>query len=443
MIAALQLSPVVVLLFDLALIVVLARVFGGAAERLGQPPVLGEIVAGILLGPTLLGDLSVVVFPLEVRPMLSALANVGLAIFMFMIGLELNHGKLRNAGRLAASVSAGSIVLPFGLGLALAMYLAGEHGSLDPVSFSVFLGAAMSVTAFPVLARILSDNGLQHTSIGRLALTSAAAGDVVAWILLAAAVWLAGGSAGDQWRIALVVPYVLVMLLVVRPVLGRYLDRHREERGRIPIGVLALLVAGMFVSASLTEWFGLHFIFGAFFFGAVIPHKAGERLRTAVRDQVSPLNHALLLPVFFVVAGFQVSLRELNLTSFVELGLILLVACGGKFLGVFLGTWPHKMSMPSRTALAALMNTRGLTELVILGVGLQLGLLDQRLYSLMVLMAVLTTLMAAPILWATGYRRPADTDTTVAADPDGHGRDSRTTEIVQASRAAPGNSTDG
>jgi Kef-type K+ transport system membrane component KefB len=386
---------VVFLLLDLALIVVLARLFGAAARRLGQPPVIGEILAGILVGPTLFGKgSSAAVFPTDIRPMLAALANVGVAIFMFMVGLELNRRLLRGRGRIAVSMSAGSIVLPFGLGIALGCYLLQNHSAEHRLGFLLFIGAAMSVTAFPVLARILTDRGMTKTMLGGLALTSAAVDDVLAWTLLAGVVMVSGNAGREQMLVMLFPVYVAVMFLVVRPLLRRVIT----EDSTLRTGQLATILVGVLVSGAVTEWTGMHFVFGTFLFGAMIPRSGTERLRSALIQRLGEFNTALLLPVFFIVAGLTVDLSGLGLTGLGELGLVLLAAIGGKFGGAFAAARLHRLPARKSAALATLMNTRGLTELIILSVGLQLGILDQKMYSIMVVMAVVTTAMAGPLL---------------------------------------------
>ena len=283
---------VVFLLLDLALIVALARLFGAAARRLGQPPVIGEILAGILVGPTLFGNgFSAAVFPTDTRPMLAALANVGVAIFMFIVGLELDRRLLRGRGRIAVSVSAGSIVLPFGLGIALAFYLLKNHSAEHRLGFLLFIGAAMSVTAFPVLARILTDRGMTKTTLGGLALTCAAVDDVLAWTLLAGVVMVSGNAGGEQMLVMLFPVYVAVMFLVVRPLLRRVLT----EDSTLRTGQLATILVGVLVSGAVTEWTGMHFIFGAFLFGAMIPRSGTEQLRGALIQRLGEFNTALLL----------------------------------------------------------------------------------------------------------------------------------------------------
>ncbi|MGP3690142.1 cation:proton antiporter [Streptomyces sp. IBSNAI002] len=401
------------LLLGLAAVVILARVLGALARRLGQPPVIGEVVAGIALGPTLFdGAVSDALFPADIRPLLGALAAVGVAVFMFIVGLEWDATLIRGSGSLATSVSFSSILVPFGLGMVLALYLMDEYGTGDQTAFMLFMGIAMSITAFPVLARILTDRKMTRSPLGVVALACASIDDVLAWTVLAGVVVLSGSGGADEWRILLAIPYLLGMLFVLRPLLQRYADRRPELR--LTPTVFACVVAGLLLSAAATEWVGLHYIFGAFLFGVVLPRTGTERLRSEVHDRLGEMNGTLLLPVFFLVAGLKVDLSELDMGGLGALALILLVAVGGKFTGAFVAARLNRMPVRQSAALAALMNTRGLTELIVLNVGLQLGFLSQGLYSLMVVMAVVTTMMAGPLLtWFIG--RPKDDDRSKAS----------------------------
>ncbi|KLL12194.1 cation:proton antiporter [Protofrankia coriariae] len=402
-------SQVTTLLVDVAVIVLLARALGALASRFDQPPVIGEVFAGILVGPSLFhGAISDTLFPTDVRPFLTALANIGVAVFMFIVGLELDRALLRGRGRLAATVSIGSILLPFGFGTALALYLATTHNPTHRLGFVLFMGAAVSVTAFPVLARILTDRRMQHTRLGGLALTCAAVDDVLAWSLLAIVVTITG-SGDDQWRMLLMLPYLALMLLVVRPLLRRVGEAYLRA-GALTPGTIGVVLAGLLLSASVTEWIGLHFIFGAFLFGVLMPRDGTARLRDELLEKVGQVSTVLLLPVFFVIAGLKVDLSAVGLGGLGELCLILLAAIGGKFVGAFAGARLNRLPVREAAALATLMNTRGLTELIILSVGLQLGVLDGALYSLMVVMAVVTTAMAGPLLRMIYPRRYVQRD---------------------------------
>ncbi len=386
------------LLLGLIVIVAVARLLGALARRLGQPAVIGEILGGILLGPTLFGGaITGTLFPAEVRPAMSLLAQFGVCVFMFLVGLHLDRGLLRGQGRIASTVSLSAIVLPFGLGALLALHLYGRHPTGNELAFVLFLGTAMSVTAFPVLARILTDKGLLNTPIGGLALATAAVDDVLAWSLLAVVAALADGGA-PPWRIVLVIPYAVLMLLVVRPLLAR-LAAIRAATGRFAgIGVLVAVAVGLFLSAEATEWMGLHAIFGAFLFGVVMPRRGAAVLRQDALPWIERACSILLLPVFFMVAGLKVDLSSADDAALTELALILMVAIGGKFGGALLAARANRVPWRHSSVLATLINTRGLTELIVLTVGLELAVIDQQIYSLMVVMALVTTAMTGVLL---------------------------------------------
>lgn len=389
-------DAVALLLLDLSIIIGAARLFGAVARRVGQPPVVGEILAGVLMGPTLFGTaITGTMFPAEIRLALDSLANVGLVLFMFIVGYELDKRMLRGSGRTAVGVAICSVALPLAGGTLLALWLADRHDVARVPPFALFIGVAMAITAFPVMARILTDRGMHRTPVGGLALASAAVDDVLAWTLLAGVVTLAGAAGGELYRLAIAAPYVAAMFLVVRPLLRRVLAR---PGARLTPGVFAAILAGLLLSCASAEWIGAHFIFGAFLFGVVMPREGTGKLHRETLDRLGWVSETLLLPVFFVVAGLNVNLSTVGQGELVELGLILLVAVSGKFVGAYL---PARLSgLPARPSmvLATLMNTRGLTEIVVLTVGLQVGILSPGLYSLMVLMAVITTMMAGPIL---------------------------------------------
>ena len=386
-------------LVDLAIIILLARLLGMAAKRLGQPPVIGEIIAGIMLGPTLFdGKITATLFPMTLRQPLSALANLGVVMFMFAVGYLLDLRLIRGRERVAASVSVSSIILPLSLGVGLGVWLASRHHVHHVLPFALFVGTAMSVTAFPVLARILTDRGMHRTRIGGTALASAAIDDVLAWSLLAVVAAIAGAG-GQPLRLLLAPVYVGVMFGLVRPLLRQLADVY-QRRGRLTPNVLAATLAGLLLSSYATDWMGVKYIFGAFLFGVVMPREgaAAAVLREEILNRLEQVSVLVLLPVFFVVSGLSVNLSSVGLSGLVELCLILLVAVVGKFAGAFAGA--RLAGVPGRSAgvLATLMNTRGLTGIVILSVGLQLHILDQSLYSLMIVMAIVTTVMAGPLL---------------------------------------------
>lgn len=391
-------QDVQLLLVDLTLIIVLARLLGTAAKRIGQPPVLGEIVAGILLGPTIWGTkITATLFPPTLIPPLTALADLGLVFFMFVVGYEVDLGLVRGRERVAASVAIGSIVAPLALGIGLGAWLAHRYHVHDTTTFILFFGTAMSITAFPVLARILSDRGLHRTRVGGLALAAASVDDVLAWALLAVVIAVAGAGAGhSQLRLLLAPGYAAVMIWLVRPALRKIAEEYQRQ-GRLTPNVLAAILALLLLSSYATDWMGVKFIFGAFIFGIVMPRDV-PALREAVLERLEQVSVLVLLPVFFVIAGLNVNLRGIGLSGLVDLVLIMLVAVAGKFGGAYYGARLTGVRRRQSGALASLMNTRGLTEIVILTVGLQLGILDKSLFTLMVVMAILTTGMAGPLL---------------------------------------------
>ncbi len=408
MLAALNLDTIAGLVFiDIAVIVVVARLMGLLFRRLGQPAVVGEIIAGIILGPTLLGalpgHLDRHLFPMEVQPFLNIIAQVGLVIFMFIVGLELDLKLIRGKERTAAGISVSSIALPFGLGFVLASILYSTHMTvagkkIDYLPFAVFLGASMSVTAFPVLARILSERGMYRTSIGTLALACAAVDDVLAWSLLAIAVAVVDASGALDFPRIIVeaVLFATVMILVVRPQLKR-LGTWYRQRGLTP-ELLAVVLVGVFLSAYITQKIGIHQIFGAFLFGAIMPRDDTAEMVHEILERIESLTLLLFLPVFFIVTGLSTNIRDIGVQGIWQLSLILFVACVGKFVGATVSARAQGLAPREASAIGVLMNTRGLTELVILNVGLAKGVLDPSLFTLLVIMAIVTTVITEPAL---------------------------------------------
>ena len=393
-----SLNDVQLLLADVAFIIILARLLGTAAKFVGQPPVVGEILAGILLGPTFFhGTITKTLFPTSLISPLTALADIGLVLFMFVVGYEVDLRLIRGRERVAVGVSVGSVIVPLGLGTALGVWLAHRNHLQHVSTFALFIGTAMAATAFPVLARILTDRGLHRTRIGGIALASAAIADVLAWTLLAVVVGLAGSSA--QWKVLLAIPYAALMFAVVRPLLRR-LSQFYLQAGRLTPNILATVLAGLLLSCYATNWMGLHFIFGAFLFGMVMPRENVLGLREEILERLEQLSVLVLLPIYFVVAGLSINLSTIGSTGLEDLGAILVVAIVGKLVGAYLGAQFTGVRGRNAGVIATLMNTRGLTELVILGVGLQLHILTKPLYALMVVMALVTTAMSGPLLKA-------------------------------------------
>jgi Kef-type K+ transport system membrane component KefB len=344
------------------------------------------------------------VLPATVQPLLGALANVGLALFMFLVGYELDASFLQGRRPAALSLAAGSVLLPLVGGMAVALPLTGRYAPQGRVPFVLFVGVAMSVTAFPVLARILADRGLNRQPLGGVTLAAAAIGDLVAWLCLAGVVALAG--AAGQWKIALLPVYLLVLLVVVRPLVAAGL-RAADRRGSPPVELVPLLVVGLMLSCAATEWLGIHFVFGAFAFGAIIPKSLSAQLRSHIVERTEQAR-SILLPLYFVEAGTRVSRSGFGLTALGALAAVLVVAIATKMAGAYGGARLAGVLRAEAATMAVLMNTRGLTEIVIITVGLDLHLIDRQFYSVMVVMAVLTTAMTGPLLRLVGPPAGAD-----------------------------------
>ncbi len=398
------------LLFDLALIIAAARLLGALARKVGQPAVIGEIVAGMILGPTVLGrlypGLPEAIFPKEVP--LRQLADLGLVFFMFLVGLELDPRLIRKEGRRAFSISLSGVILPFALGALIGIPLLqlnnggvfadGITAPPSALAFSLFIGAAMCITAFPVLARILVERGLYKAPLGTAALCAAAVDDVTAWILLAGVVGLSrsGSMMEAGYAFLLTALFAAFMLTVGRKLLA-LLARRYDATGHLTVDQVAIVVVGLLLAAYATEWIGIHSIFGAFIFGTIMPHQS--RMTRELTDKIEDFTVVVLLPVFFTVAGLRTNLFAINSPQLL-LAMLLIIAAAifGKLFGCGLAAKWNGYSLRDSFALGTLMNTRGLTELVILSVGLSLGVLSDRTFAMMVVMALVTTFMAAPIL---------------------------------------------
>ena len=392
---------------DIAIIVVVARLAGSLFKKIRQPAVVGEILAGIALGPSLLGlfpgHLPDRIFPKDVRPFLNILAQVGLVIFMFIVGLELDVALIRGKERVAGVISLTSIAIPFALGILLAGALHSSHLAAPAahrfVPFALFMGASMSITAFPVLARILTERRMYRTEIGALALACAAVDDIVAWSLLALvlAIVKSSGALSLPTILGESIAFVAFMFLVVKPGLER-LARQYRRAGRLTPNIFAVIVVGFLSSAYLTQKIGIHQIFGAFIFGVVMPRKDTADFFHELVERLEQVSILALLPLYFIVTGFSVDIRGLGRDALTQLPLILLVAISGKLVGASAAARVQGIPGRKAAAIGVLMNTRGLTELIILNVGRELGVLDSRLFTMLVVMAVITTIMTEPAL---------------------------------------------
>jgi Kef-type K+ transport system membrane component KefB len=395
-------------LLALLAVVLAGRLIGRLFVYLGQPPVIGEVVAGILLGPSLLGwvapGVSAYLLPNSVAPFLGVIANLGVVLYMFLVGLELNPGVLCQRAHATIATSHTSIIVPFLLGAVLALSLYSRLSSNDVpfTSFALFLGVAMSITAFPVLARILTDQRLQRTELGVVALGCAAADDVTAWCLLAFVVGVAQAKVDGALVVtALTIAYIAFMLLVVRPIVRWLAARYDEVR--LSQGIIALVFVALLLSSLLTEVIGVHAIFGAFLFGVVIPHDSA--IARALTRKLEDVVIVLLLPAFFAFTGMRTRIGLVSgLEQWLVCGLIILVATAGKFGGTLVAARLTGLGWRNAAALGVLMNTRGLMELIVLNIGLDLKVISPTLFAMMVLMALATTMATTPVLGLLGVR---------------------------------------
>ncbi len=396
--------PLAKLLLQILTIIITARIFGFFCSKLGQPTVIGEIVAGIFLGPSFLADYfpaySAFLFPPASLGNLQFLSQIGLILFMFVVGMELDLNVLRNRAKEALLVSHASIVLPFTLGVGASYWLYERFAPIGVafLPFALFMGIAMSITAFPVLARIVQERGLSRTRIGGVAITCAAVDDITAWCLLAAVIAIvkAGNIVSSIWTIVLAATYVTGMLTLVRPFLRKmgevYADRESLSKPVVAVFFLILLL-----SAYATEVIGIHSLFGAFLAGVIMP--VNVRFRNVFIDKVEDVAVVFLLPLFFVFTGLR---TEIGLLKDIELwkwcGVIVGVAVAGKFLGSAIPAKLLGNSWRDSFMLGALMNTRGLMELIVLNIGYDLGVLSPEIFAMLVIMALVTTFMTGPLL---------------------------------------------
>lgn len=409
--------PLSILLLQVIIILFASRIFGTIFRKLGQQTVIGEILAGVFLGPSLFGWLFPVqfqlLFPAYSFISLQFLSQIGLAFFMFVIGMELDLNKIKNKAHDAIIISHVSILLPFFLGTCVSLLIFQELApkGIPFLSFALFMGISMSVTAFPVLARIIKERGMTNTQLGVLAITCAAADDVTAWCLLAATIAIvkAGSITSSVFTIGLAIAYIFLMLYVIKPWLQK-LNNRRMATKRKDKPVVGLSFFILLLSAYFTEIIGIHALFGAFIAGIVMPDNV--RFKEILADKVEDVSTILLLPIFFAFTGLRTQIGLLNEPHLQMICLLIIgVAVIGKFAGsaftarIVGRTWRESFS------LGALMNTRGLMELIALNIGYDLGVFEPKLFSILVLMALFTTFMTGPILdfinFIYGKRNPA------------------------------------
>lgn len=397
-------SPLL-LIAQIAIIILMARVMGRAVGLVGQPKVVGEMVAGIMLGPSLLGwlapDVSAALFPAASLGFLNALSQIGLLFFMFLVGLELDAKLIRGRGHAVLVSSHASIIAPFFLGAALALYLYPRlsDDSVTFTGFALFIGAAMSVTAFPVLARILQERNLTKTRLGAIAIACAAVDDVTAWCILAAVVLIVRSAEAVVSIPVMIIGsvlFVVVMLTVVRKALSRLETTYTKWGGILSQDRIAAVVFLVLVSGWITERLGVHAVFGAFLAGAVMPK--GEQFVHEFRKRFEDVMVVLFLPIFFAFTGLRTSITLIDGGLWVYMLLVLAVAVVGKIGGTAIAARSSGMPWRESWALGTLMNTRGLMAFVILNVGFDIGVISPALFAMMVLMALATTLMTTPLL---------------------------------------------
>lgn len=403
--------PLALLFLQLTVILIVARVCGQVLRAFGQPMVIGEMTAGVLLGPVVFGAMSpewhAQLFPAASLPGLSSLAMIGVVLFMFIVGAELRTpGGMGAQLRAAGWVGLASMALPMVLGLAIAPVL---HPALAPAGvafwpFALFLGVALSITAFPVLARILKDRGMTRTRVGQLALSAAGVVDAVAWVLLALVVALASSGAGLHgfFRISAgLAALVAAVFLVVKPLVAWLLHVHAPGGVPSPLALAGLMI-GLFSCAMLTEWLHLHAVFGAFLFGACLPRD--DRLLAALEARIEPLSVVVLMPIFFALAGLGTTPGAFANAGLGAMGLILLAAMVGKLGGGAAGARVCGYGWRESLATGCLMNSRGLMELIVIKVGLDAGLIGAALFTMLLVMALVTTASTGPLLTLIGGR---------------------------------------
>ncbi len=397
-------EPLAILLLQIITIIIVARFFGWIFRKIGQPSVIGEMIAGIVLGPSLVGlyfpEFFSTLFPTASLGNLKFLSQIGLILFMFVIGMELDLKALKNKANDAVVISHASIIFPFTLGTGLAYFIYHQFApqGVEFTSFALFLGIAMSITAFPVLARIVQERGIHKTKLGTIVITCAAADDITAWCILATVIAIvkAGSFVSSLYVIALAITYVFLMLKVVKPFLER-VGELKNSRQSLSKPVVAIFLLTLIISAYTTEIIGIHALFGAFMAGAIMPDNA--KFRGMIIEKVEDVSVILLLPLFFVFTGLRTQIGLINDPYLWKItGLIIAVAVIGKFVGSALAAKFVGQSWRDSLTIGALMNTRGLMELIVLNIGLDLKVLSPEIFTMMVIMALVTTFMTGPAL---------------------------------------------
>lgn len=392
-----------VFLIQLIIIIITSRVFGYFFKKMGQPTVMGEILAGIFLGPSILGSIFPAylqaIFPPGSLDTMRILSQIGLILFMFVVGMELDLDILRTKARTAVTISNASIIIPFSLGVCLAYFLHDSYAPKDApfYAFALFMGIAMSITAFPVLARIIRERALHDKRIEAIAMTSAALNDVTGWVALAfvIAIIKAHSFSNSVYTLLATVAYMVGMVFIVRPLMNKL--AKAQENNFVKQSTIAIIFIVMLLSSLCTELIGVHALFGAFMAGVIMPQQ--WHFRQIITDKVEDVALILLLPLFFVITGLRTHINTVNTpTLWAVTLLIIFVAVVGKLGGSAVAAKLTGENNYNSLSIGALMNTRGLMELVILNIGYDLNILSQEIFTMMVIMALVTTFMTSPLL---------------------------------------------
>jgi len=397
-------QPLSILLLQIISIIIVAKIFGYLFRRIGQPTVIGEIIAGIILGPSILGaiypPLSQFLFPVDSLNNLQFLSHFGLILFIFIIGMELDTSLLKNKTKSAMLITLGSVFIPFSVGFAFSLYLYPAYGNEGNsyLSFALFMGTAMSIAALPVLARIIQERQLTKTYTGTFAIMVAAVNDVIGWFLLAISIAIvrAENAISALYTVFFTVLYVILMLYVVRPLFNR-IGNIYVSKENLNKTIIAMVFLFLFISSYLTEIIGIHALFGAFVAGVVIPKN--QSFRNILIEKIEDISLVILLPLFFVFTGLRTNIGLLNdmhlwsVCLFIILISVISMMGGTSFFAKITGhSWKESLT------LGVLMNTRGLMELIVLNIGYDLGILSAEIFTMFVIMALVTTFMTSPLL---------------------------------------------
>jgi len=415
-------SPLIIFILQLIVIIITSQLFVALFKKIGQTAVIGEIIAGIVLGPSLIGnffpEVGAFLFPKASLGNIQMLSQIGLILFMFIVGMELNLEALKKKAKAAIIISHASILLPYLLGVILALFLYKFYapGNIPFYAFALFIGIAMSITAFPVLARIIKERNMVQTRLGTIALTCAAADDITAWCLLAfvIAIVKAGSLNAAFFTIVLTIVFIAIMLYLVKPYLKKVIEQKNTD-GKITRASVAFVFVVLLLSAFVSELIGIHALFGAFLAGVIMPQSFN--FRDQVTKKTEDVATILLLPLFFVFTGLRTEIGLLgNINSWLICLLITALAVIGKFGGSAVAAKITGENTYNSLAIGTLMNTRGLVELVVLNIGYDLGILTPQLFTMFVLMALITTFMTNPVMNLLNRRFPNEAQEMFSAD---------------------------